>query len=370
MKHSSYEDELRRYFYSILYRFKEEHGLSLNLPEGVSLIKGKNFDALKKNGSAKINKISYRYFSDVSKRMLELCKLYFSLYDNAIIKNRQNEYCAVRNYNIVFEDMIDKMLSDDFEKLEKLNDNLTMSKLKYHADGKIIDHIFEFNSLIDDKRIYYIGDSKYYKPESFADELSTYKQFTYAKNVIQFNINLLNAKKNKNNSLLYRDPITEGYSISPNFFIYAYLDDENSFENAGLFDVGNPKKSFHFEERLFDRDTLFVQQYRINFLFVLNLYIKNNTEKIESFRHLVREIFRSKMVEYFDDSNRSEFVFYEKCFKEEEELKNYFNLNYRLLYTKCIATSACRLLLAYHKSDAALSGLLGDFSKVSLNRDA
>lgn len=46
-----------------------------------------------------------------------------------------------------------------------------------------------------DDTIYYIGDSKYYKRGNSLGKESVYKQFTYARNVIQWNIDLFNNGK-------------------------------------------------------------------------------------------------------------------------------------------------------------------------------
>ncbi len=43
-------------------------------------------------------------------------------------------------------------------------------------------------------------------------------------------------------------------------------------------------KSFHFKDRLFDRDTLFVHQYQINFLYTLKSYSTFNETKTLEFR--------------------------------------------------------------------------------------
>jgi hypothetical protein len=69
--------------------------------------------------------------------------------------------------------------------------------------------------LLDSSEIYYVGDSKYYSDNSTIGENSIYKQFTYAKNIIQFNIDLWNDEKEekeiKYRYLEYRDELTEGY---------------------------------------------------------------------------------------------------------------------------------------------------------------
>ncbi len=187
---------------------------------------------------------------------------------------------AISNYNLVFEDMVDKLFSDDLKNYEV--DGITIDKLKYNDDGKIIDHIYDYQSLIDTSDIFYIGDSKYYKSNNQAGKLSKYKQFTYAKNVIQFNIDLLNNKGEDHvKPLRYRDKLTEGYNISPNFFIYGYIDDVSNYDAHSIVKKGKPIISYHFKERLFDRDTLFVHQYQINFLYVLKSYTSFNNSDIE-----------------------------------------------------------------------------------------
>ena len=66
-------------------------------------------------------------------------------------------------------------------------------------DGKLVDHMFIGQGLIEKSNIpaeltYYIGDSKYYKRTKndtiHLGDNSIYKQYTYAKNVIQWNMNL------------------------------------------------------------------------------------------------------------------------------------------------------------------------------------
>ena len=59
-------------------------------------------------------------------------------------------------------------------------DNMDIYDLDNNVDrGHIL------NNSQDDKPVYYIGDSKYYKRNTEVGEESIYKQFTYAKNVIQ-----------------------------------------------------------------------------------------------------------------------------------------------------------------------------------------
>ncbi|MFV5691005.1 hypothetical protein ACM55K_03150 [Flavobacterium sp. LT1R49] len=355
------EEELLSYFFSILNHFKIEHDLPVTIDKSYKLIRGSQFEKLQRTGLTKLRKIKHRYFADTLKRMYQLCELYFSKTDLSSPKRKNEEFISVRNYNIVFEDMIDKLFTDKIYDSKSIN-GISIDKLKNNKDGKIIDHIFEHKSIIDTDNIFYIGDSKYYKSDGVAGKLSTYKQFTYAKNVIQFNIDLLNKSKAYDN-IRYRDDITEGYNISPNFFIYGHLNDEKNFDEPLLKKYKTVKKSFHFKDRIFDRDTLFVLQYRINFLFVLKSYTSINFNKINSFRNDTKNHFRNKFLKYFNSVDNCGFEFYEKDF-ENDAIDIFVNKNFRLLNGKAIKIKENTLLIAIHKEDRQkelLDNLIKDF---------
>lgn len=357
------EEDLLVYFFSILHHLNEEHQLNIKIDKSYHLIKGNAFDFLCKTGLSKLRKIKYKYFSDVLRRMYHLCELYFSQYDNSSIKRKREDYMAISNYNLVFEDMVDKLFSDDLKNYEV--DGITIDKLKYNDDGKIIDHIYDYQSLIDTSDIFYIGDSKYYKSNSQAGKLSKYKQFTYAKNVIQFNIDLLNNKGEDHvKPLRYRDKLTEGYNISPNFFIYGYIDDVSNYDTHSIVRKGKPIISYHFKERLFDRDTLFVHQYQINFLYVLKSYTSFNNSDIEIFRNEVKKTFRNNFLDFFNDEQKCGFTFFE-CTLSQSEFKNYLDKNFRELNGKCFLTNDDRLLLAKHFTDDSIESFLNDFKKIN-----
>jgi hypothetical protein len=352
------EEELLTYFFSILNHFNKEHQLHLKIDPSYNIIKGEKFEKLQKNGLSKLKRIKYRYFSDTLKRMYVLCELYFSKTDTSSSKKKREEFISVRNYNIVFEDMVDKLFSDKLDEKKEV-DSVSLDELKYNDDGKIIDHIFDYKSLIDTSDIFYIGDSKYYKSGNEAGKLSKYKQFTYAKNVIQFNIDLLNKNDFYKESIRYRDEITEGYNITPNFFIYGYIEDFRNFEEHHLVPKKDePIKSFHFVDRLFDRDTLFVHQYKINFLYVLKSYSTFNGTKIISFRNDTKEKFRNKFIEFFNDSSKCSYEIFEKELSNEDA-RQLVERNFKLLNGKSFYTNDNKLLIACHKNDS----LLIDFIK-------
>lgn len=357
------EEELLIYFFSILNKFNEEHSLHLKIDASYTLIKGEKFVQLQKNGLSKLRKIKYKYFSDTLKKMYFLCELYFAKTDTSSKKKKKEEFISVRNYNIVFEDMIDKLFSDKLDEKKEV-DSVSLDELKYNDDGKIIDHIFDYQSLIDTSDIFYIGDSKYYKSGNEAGKLSKYKQFTYAKNVIQFNIDLLNKNDFYKENIRYRDEITEGYNITPNFFIYGYIEDFEDFDQHHLKPKTDlPTKSFHFKDRLFDRDTLFVNQYKINFLFVLKSYSNYNQTKIISFREITKQEFRDKFISFFNNNKECGFEFYESILKNEN-YKIFVEDNFKRLNGKCFCTIDNRLLLAKYKDDNELDDILIHFKKI------
>ncbi|WP_348800558.1 hypothetical protein [Flavobacterium adhaerens] len=356
------EEELLTYFFSILNHLNTQHKLNLKIDKSFNFITGKQFENLCQNGSVKLRKIKHRYFNDTLKRMFVLCEMYFAQFDKSSSKRKREDFLAISNYNLVFEDMVDKLFSDKLNTLEV--DGITIDKLKNNDDGKIIDHIYDYKSLIDTSNIFYIGDSKYYKSDSSAGKVSKYKQFTYAKNVIQFNIDLLNKKGQQHlGNLRYRDKLTEGYNISPNFFIYGYIDDIDNYDDHAIKKKGNPVPSYHFEERLFDRDTLFVHQYKINFLFVLKAYTHFNEFEIQTFREDVKKRFRKHFLKFFNNQQDCGFEFYESNI-EPNNYESFVEDNFKKLNGKCFCTIDNRLLVAKHHNDTELDELLEKFNKI------
>jgi hypothetical protein len=353
------DEELLTYYFSILSHFNNEHSLFIQIDKRYTLIQGTHFKKLQGTGLSKLRKIKYKYFNDTMKRVYHLCELYFSITDTSSVNKKREEFITVNNYNLVFEDMIDKIFSDPIID-KKTNDGVSLKNLKYNEDGKIIDHVFDYQSVIDTSDIFYIGDSKYYKSENIAGKISKYKQFTYAKNVIQYNIDLLNETgKYYTENLRYRDEITEGYNITPNFFIYGYIGDYKNFNINDLDVKGEIVKSCHFKERLFDRDTLFVHQYKINFLYVLKSYTQLSVQFIYNFRTETKKIFRQNFIDFFSDKSKSDFEFF---VYEGTDKKDFIERNFRTLNGKCYITSDNILVVAIHKSDSSLSVFMPLFS--------
>lgn len=336
------DEVLMTYFYSLLNYLKDEYKVDIVIDCPYTLIKGERFKDLLDNGLYKIKKIKNNYYSDKLKAIYNLLILFFERTFVGSIKNKNDDFIIVKHYHNVFEDMIDKLLSDSFSN-RRTSNGISLNHLKNNKDGKILDHLFEFESILDnDESIFYIGDSKYYKHNSSISENSVYKQFTYAKNVIQYNIDLLheNIKIPSliNKNIRYRDEVTEGYSISPNFFIQGVIKNINDFENHTLIQniEKGTEKSAHFKERLFDRDTLFINYYEINFLFVLNAYTNYSQDNIIEIRNTFKNIFKTHFKSYF--KNHSGFDFYEFSFESERDLREFVDFEFRNLTGRIIRT--------------------------------
>jgi hypothetical protein len=356
------EEELLCMFYSVLNHFRSEYNFSIQIDKSYIIAKGSEFEKLVSNAPKILKKIRYKYFSDTLVQMYKLLELYFSKSNKVSIRNKSEDFIMVKYYHLVFEDMIDKLITSQLDSKET-SKGVSIKKLKENKDGKIIDHLFEYDSLIDrDESIFYIGDSKYYKIHNEVQENSIYKQFTYAKNVIQFNIDLLNEGKKINNNIRYRDKLSEGYNITPNFFIQGVVNDIFNFDEDNLtidFEKGI-KHSYHFKERIFDRDSLFVNHYSINFLFVLKSYTNKSSYELDKYRVEIQKSFRTNFVSYLRKQHL--FKFYYTEFDSREVLIQFVDTEFRNLIGRVYISKSNnkRLVLAVNVSDIMLKELFTD----------
>lgn len=304
----NFDEELLVIYFSILNYIRETHGFSFEINVQYPLI---SCDKLKKSyiernfGCRRLKQIKYKYFSDKALRIWDLCYAFFDR-EYKIAMNRQAEdFLLAKDFEHIFEVMIDTLVSgDDKQNLPK--------ELTEQRDGKLIDHMFIGQGLIEQSDLtseltYYIGDSKYYKrsknDRTQLGDKSIYKQYTYARNVIQWNINLfLDGEVNGEYPQL-RDSLTEGYNPIPNFFISARIPNKKtggskflSFDDKELkAQDGGVQLNRQFENRLFDRDTLLLCHYDVNFLYIVSLYGRNNKSAQSAWREYVRKEFRSKI---------------------------------------------------------------------------
>ena len=298
----NFDEELLVIFFSILNYIHEHYGFPVDINCNFELITGRQFKVyLNGMGKMRLKQIKYKYFSDKALQLWDLCYAFFDTARQIYVSTEQKEYLLVKNFNIVFEAIIDELVGDR---------NIPAG-LKEQDDGKRIDHMFSYQGLTthqEDKPIYYIGDSKYYKRGNKIGKESVYKQFTYARNVIQWNLNLFMNddredeelqydKKNFGNVPKLRDDVTEGYNVIPNFFISARLNKELSYRDE--VEITDKQKTHfsnsHFENRLFDRDTLLICHYDVNFLYVISLYARNNSLQKNAWKKQVRDKFRTEI---------------------------------------------------------------------------
>ena len=301
-KQVNFDEELLIIYYSVLNYISEHYGFRVRVNANYELITGSQFNRwLSGYGTLRLRQIKYKYFSDKALALWKHCYAFFELAQLINSSRQQNDYMLVKNFNIVFEAIIDELLSDK---------DLNSTELKNQPDGKLVDHIYAYDGLINDnERIYYIGDSKYYKLGEPIGPNSVYKQYTYARNVIQYNLKLFlrddkdeqgRGKGAGTDYLIYRDPDTEGYNITPNFFISARLNEEYDYDDGELRFMGDEPPLKHFENRLFDRDTLLLQRYDVNFLFVMALYASANDYAKSEFKQYAQRKFRAEIIEYLE----------------------------------------------------------------------
>lgn len=308
----NFDEELLIIFFSILNYIKEEHGFSFDMNINYQLIShdkikrtyiGKNF------GCRRLKQIKYKYFSDKALRIWDLCYAFFDREYKIAINRQAEDFLLAKDFDHIFEVMIDTLIGgEDKNKLPK--------ELTEQRDGKLVDHMFIGQGLIEQSNLpaeltYYIGDSKYYKRSKndtvVLGDKSIYKQYTYAKNVIQWNMNLFLDDSDDGEQPQLRDALTEGYNPIPNFFISARIPNKKegskflSFDDAQLVEQANGVQfNRQFENRLFDRDTLLLCHYDVNFLYIVSLYGRANKSKQATWRDYVRKNFRQKIQDTFN----------------------------------------------------------------------
>lgn len=243
-------------------------------------------------GKRKMRDIKGKYFRDDLRTLWTLLDAFFTFNYSRDDKCPRKEALAVKEFDAVFEKMVDRLIGDTSK----------LAALKNQKDGKLIDHIYMDKSLIGkDSNIYYIGDSKYYSDSHDIEGVPLYKQFTYARNAIQYNIDQYYLKHKANpNAIRYRDKDTEGYNVTPNFFVRPKIkSDTLDFDTPSFSASENqPKHNKHFEDRLFDRDTLLLREYEINLIFLIAAYGSYEDHWATSIRTTIRE----DMIQFLTDT--------------------------------------------------------------------
>ncbi|MDD5942882.1 MAG: LlaJI family restriction endonuclease [Fibrobacter sp.] len=358
------DDRLLVLYFSAMKYIQDEIGFEMPQSEFYVPLKRQEFARLLEceRGLRELRRIKYKYFEDRLLKLYNIMDAFFrwgGRYTNKNVKAK--EYLIANSFNNVFEAMIDSLISDQDEEV---------AKLKKNEDGKIIDHLYKEKSLIfadGSESIWHIGDSKYYKEENEVLGQSVAKQYTYAKNIVQdfFSPDFVDGNDECYSSgvhqgVRYRDSVTEGYSVTPNFFIRGFVPE---YESDGQYDdpyfskkgeTKDPikpgedmwgKRNRHFRNRLFDRDTLLLKVYNINFLYVLKTYTSKQSSLREDFKKKTRKRFRDDFLELLDEY----YVFYAVWPKNSET--EFVNVHFHMLAGKIFKPADLKcIILALEKA--------------------
>lgn len=298
-------------------------------------------------GLRELRNIKHKYFADKFLKLYNIMVGFFRWAGTFYANGCDSDYLLTNKFNNVFEDIIDNLIGDELPEDRKY--------IKAQKDGRRIDHVYQEEGLLfaqKDNRedVYFVGDSKYYRSDRTIKIRDLAKQFDYAKNIIQYNVfdSFANPQQNvdevkEKQDFFYRDDLTEGYNVTPNFFVrgsaYANEDERDgnetpsrasglySFYDDDIYKVANNVKfrrdrsaaaddeileddegltlwdmrNRHYVNRLFDRDTLLLQVYNVNFLFVLRMYTSNDSAAQAAFKSKARDAFRENFVSYLDE---------------------------------------------------------------------
>lgn len=334
-KQINFDEELMVIFYSILHYISNILGISVQVECNYELISGPQFKAYMDGlGERRLRAIKYKYFSDKDLQLWKLCFAFFQKTSHIQSADGITDYLLIGSFNTVFEAMIDAIIGDP-----------DLSGIKTLDDGKIIDHIFTYKSPIDGQEIYYIGDSKYYAIGAEIGDKSIYKQFTYAKNIIQYHFN------GKLTETGYRDDVTEGYNFVPNFFISAIIPDTYTYESQEIkphkYKDGTDDSTHsicHFDNRLFDRDTLWLTHYDINLLYVMMLYARDDSAEQSMFK----EEFKEKVHSAFCSILEAKYMFF-VAEPISGKIKDFVKEHFKVLNGKIYNIPKVGLILALEK---------------------
>ncbi len=350
-KEIDYEEELLVIYLSVLNYINNQYGFSANINQNYKLMSKAQFDGyINGEGTRRLREIKYKYFSDRTLHIWRLCYIFFAQKEKLNNRSVHNEYLISSDFDRVFESMVDDLIGSDLPPHIK----------KAQEDGKEIDHLFVYDSLIDRKfKTFYIADSKYYHTEnrSSIKGNSLFKQFTYARNLIQEDLPERRHHHDKWKQFIpCIDEKTEGYNIIPNFFLSAYIDKDYNYDKDGIQRREEKQRTWHFPNRLFDRETLLLCHYDINFLFVVKQYANNNIGAKAAFKRHIHHLFRKDLLARLNE----EYSFSILELKEgtnslESSLSPIFKILNGKLFCPREEESYTRLILALEKPEKAIT---------------
>lgn len=349
-KQIDYNEQLISLFYSVLNYLKPSFMFDAAPALAYKIIPPRRVRSmiLSGKGTRLLKSIRKRYFKDEFVLLWNLLYAFFAKCEKVNARKARGEALIAKDFNIVFEAMTDRLVSDE---------NLP-NGLREQRDGKIIDHIYRDDAPFGAGTIYYIGDSKYYMDGHEIAGESVYKQYTYARNVIQECITLSYKAPEEYNrlGLRYRDEVTEGYCPTPNFFIRGkfFTESDNPFSTTELYINKLPFRQkydmqYQFPDRLFDRDTLILITFEVNFLYILHAYAAGND--VSNARAALRSCFRKGFMDTIEglyDISPLEDA------SEEYILLNFHKFNGKVFYDNAIkrflsASPRLQLQIAQHE---------------------
>lgn len=348
-KFINYDEQLLVIFFNTLVYLNDEMGLPVVVDQPYNLYGKDEFKRMIENGQVlgTLRRIKNNYFNDKMRLLWELLYAYYCLDFRLRADKQHKEYLYTTSFENVFECIMDYMLSDDDLITEK------------NQNERIIDHLFAGKSIFEEAdKVCYIADSKYYMMNSEVGENSDLKQFSYARNLITHAMeNKISKVRGFDEKFIdiaqkYRDDKTEGYVVTPNFYVRPnsnvyFYDDEfelHPFKNEKV------KVKRHFDGRLFDRDTLFLMQYTVNLLYVMQCYAKNDIIERNRFRSKVETKVACDLNEHIKNNGIKVF---RRWFSTENELDDFIGSHFRSLIGRMFSRDNC-LIVALAESDDKL----------------
>ena len=132
-KQINFDEELLIIYYSILNYASKTYGFENKIDCNLELIEPSKFaHYLRGFGKNRLLQIKYKYFSDKSLLLWNLCFRFFCCTSSKCYNENKDEYLLVKDLNIIFEDIIDELIGD----------KNVPAKLKDQSDGKRVDHLY------------------------------------------------------------------------------------------------------------------------------------------------------------------------------------------------------------------------------------
>ena len=326
----NYDEELLVLFFNTLRYLNNKYQFRIKVDQPYHLMPDAEFERKLERGiiHRRLNSIKNNYFNEKLVHLWDLLFAFASKLSSLRKPGANNDYLFVRNFEHVFETMINTLLSDSD----------SPDVLVHQKDNKEVDHLFKGESITAKSLdIYYIGDSKYYISGHRPKYSALFKQYTYAKNIIQTEIDWFYSGEHEH--LKYRDSLTEGYNLTPNFFIsgrveagYNYTDDHLDMPRD---EKGKPlpesfQKSLQFPNRIFDRDTLFLMQFDVNILFVIASYVSRSQRVRSEFKSRAKDAFKREYIRCIEEH----YDFYLLKVKDGRTVDEVINRHFRAINGK------------------------------------